>query len=237
MTEDSEAPHVDEHGEANDWGVLRASIFGVSDGLVSNLALVMGVAGGLSDASAVVLAGSAGLLAGAFSMAVGEYVSMRTQREAAERELHRERRHLDRYPAQEQAHLADMLEEAGLERAQARTMAATIHREEEPALHFHAVLEFGINPHLLGSPVRAAVFSFFSFVAGAAVPLLPWLVGGRALLGSIVLSGAALLGVGALATRATGVSPWRGALRQLGFGALAAAVTFAIGRWIGQSLA
>lgn len=231
------APHVDEHGSAQDGGLLRASVFGVSDGLVSNLGLVMGVAGGFAEPGTVVLAGVAGLLAGAFSMAVGEYVSMQTQRELAERELHRERVHLRRYPEEEESHLAGMLHDAGLETGQAKQMAATIHREHEHALRFHAVLELGINPSELGSPRLAAGSSFVAFVAGAAVPLLPWIFVDDALLPSMGLSSVALLGVGAAATLATGYSPWKGALRQLGFGWLAAAVTYAIGSWIGVSLA
>lgn len=230
------APYVDEHGDPHDGGVLRAGVFGVSDGLVSNLALVMGMAGGLASSETVVLAGVAGLLAGAFSMAVGEYVSVQTQREASESELHRESSHLRRYPEEEEAHLREMLHEAGLDPALSKQVAAALHREHDPALHFHALLELGINPSYLGSPGRAAIASFVAFVLGAAVPLLPWIFVEAALLPSIAVSGLALLAVGAAATLATGYSPWKGALRQLTFGLLAAGVTYAIGSWIGVAL-
>ena len=228
----AEADHLENTGS----GILRASIFGVSDGLVSNLALVMGVVGGTQSADAVVLAGSAGLLAGAFSMAAGEYVSMTTQRETMEQQLHLEREHLDAYPEEEEAHLADLLAEGGLESKVARDMARKIHEKTDHALDFHALLELGIVPRQMGAPIAAAAASFAAFVAGAAIPLIPWLLTERALPASIVLSAAALLVVGGAVTRLTRRSMWAGALRQLAVGGAAATITFGVGRLIGAVL-
>lgn len=217
-------------------GILRASIFGISDGLVSNLALVMGVAGGTGSPDAVVLAGSAGLLAGAFSMAAGEYISMRTLRETMEHQLDLEREHIVKYPDEEEAHLARLLSESGLDLDIAKEMAHNIHARLEPAVDFHALLELGIVPRQMGSPVAAASASFASFVVGAAIPLVPWLMSANALAPSIALSAAALLLVGSAVTRMTQRSAWAGALRQLAFGGAAAGVTFLLGRTIGALL-
>jgi VIT1/CCC1 family predicted Fe2+/Mn2+ transporter len=228
----AEQQHLTDTGS----GMLRASIFGVSDGLVSNLALVMGVAGGTDDPSAIVLAGSAGLLAGAFSMAAGEYVSMQTQREAMEKQLQVERQHIIEYPEEEEAHLQDLLRRNGFSDDAAVEMAARIHEEIDPAVDFHALLELGIVPSQMGSPIAASIASFFSFVAGAAIPLLPWLVVANALEWSILASGVALLAVGGAATRITHRSMLAGGLRQLAFGGFAAIVTHTIGGWIGAAL-
>lgn len=225
-----------EHREDTGSGLLRATLFGVSDGLVSNLALVMGVAGGSEQASAVVLAGSAGLLAGAFSMAAGEYASMQTQREAMERELDVERDHIARFPEEEEAHLAKILGDAGLPPDDARRMASRIHEDIDLSVEFHARHELGIVPDQMGWPVRAALASFFSFVLGAAVPLIPWMLLEDALLPSLLASFLALAGVGAAATRFTGVHPLRGGVRQLLIGSCAAAITFAVGNIVGRAL-
>jgi VIT1/CCC1 family predicted Fe2+/Mn2+ transporter len=225
-----------EHRTDTGSGILRASIFGISDGLVSNLALVMGVAGGTQDASAVVLAGSAGLLAGAFSMAAGEYVSMQTQREAMEQQLQLEREHIIAYPEEEEAHLKALLARTGFSEETAVEMAARIHEEVDPAVDFHALLELGIVPSQMGSPISAAFASFISFIVGAAIPLAPWLMLTQALEASMLASGVALLIVGGAATRITHRSMLTGAFRQLLFGGCAAAITYALGRWIGASL-
>jgi VIT1/CCC1 family predicted Fe2+/Mn2+ transporter len=229
--------HEQEHAEDPQSGTLRASVFGVSDGLVSNLALVMGVAGGSGDSSVVVLAGVAGLLAGAFSMAAGEYISMQTQRELLEHELALERRHIENYPDEEQAHLADLLAANGLDLETARRVAHQVHRRIEPAVDFHAMLELGIHKGSLGSPRAASLSSFIAFSVGALVPLLPWLVSETALVPTVVLSGIALLAVGAAVTRLTHQRPWFGALRQLGVGMLSAAVTYGVGLLVGVSVA
>lgn len=224
-----------EHASTGANGVLRASVFGVSDGLVSNGALVMGVAAGQGEASSVVLAGIAGLLAGGFSMAAGEYVSMQTQRELFQRELNLEREHLQRYPDRERTELVGQLRKDGADPTLAEALGRAIHRKPESALRIHALIELGINPGELGAPVRAAVFSFLSFVAGAAVPVLPWVFLEGAFLWSALLSAAALLAVGGAATVITRQPVWWGAGRQLIFGLLAASVTFGVGLFLGQA--
>ncbi len=226
---DSGHDHENQHAGDPQSGILRASVFGVSDGLVSNLALVMGVAGGSGEPGMVVLAGTAGLLAGAFSMAAGEYISMQTQREMLERELSIEREHIEQFPEEEEAHLAELLTHQGLESADARRIASQVHRETGPALDFHAHFELGIHPASLGAPRAAAFSSFVAFALGAAVPLLPWLVTGDALLPTMGLSALALLVVGAVATRFTHRSATYGATRQLLVGVVSAAVTYGVG--------
>ena len=235
MTSSHEAAEH-EHLDDTNSGLLRASIFGVSDGLVSNLALVMGVAGGSGESSTIILAGTAGLLAGAFSMAAGEYVSMQTQRETMERELRLEREHILEYPEEEQAHLSGLLAESGLAPEAAKAFAARVHTDIDLSVDFHARHELGIVPGRLGSPVGAAAASFVSFVAGAAVPLMPWLIGSNALIASMAASAAALVLVGAVVTRITEVHPLIGGVRQLLFGAGAAAVTYAIGSYVGRAV-
>jgi len=229
---EAEREHRDDTGS----GVLRAAVFGASDGLVSNLALVMGVAGGSTSGDAVVLAGTAGLLAGAFSMAAGEYVSMVTQRESMQQQLELEREHIARFPREEQRHLIGLLEESGLPAETARTVAREIHRRDEPAADFHALLELGITPQQLGSPAGASLSSFVSFMVGAAIPLIPWLILADGFAASIVVSAIALLLVGGAVTTVTSRSAVAGALRQLAFGGAAACVTWAIGRMIGSAL-
>ncbi len=226
--------HESEHARDPRSGVLRAAVFGAPDGLVSNLALVMGVAGGSGDASVVVLAGVAGLLAGAFSMAAGEYISMQTQREMLERELEVERKHIEDHPEAEQRHLAELLAENGIDEEDASRVAAQAHERTDRALEFHAQLELGIQPSSLGAPGAAALSSFGAFALGAAVPLLPWLVTRDALLATMLVSGLALLWVGAAATRFTQRSARYGAVRQLLVGALSAAVTFGVGSLISR---
>lgn len=225
-----------DHLEDTNSGTLRASIFGVSDGLVSNLALVMGVAGGSEDASAVVLAGSAGLLAGAFSMAAGEYISMKTQRETMERQLRVEREHIVRYPEEEEAHLSEILSESGLSPETAKAIAARIHEDVDLSVDFHALHELGIVPEQMGSPVAASAASFVFFVVGASVPLIPWLIVPDALVASIAASAMALTLVGAAVTRITELHPLIGGARQLLFGGAAAAITYAIGSFVGRLL-
>jgi len=228
----AESDHLENTGS----GILRATVFGVSDGLVSNLALVMGVAGGSQNPDAIVLAGSAGLLAGAFSMAAGEYVSMRTQRETMERQLRLEREHILNYPEEEQAHLTELLVQHCFSRELAIQMAHGIHQHPDPAVDFHALLELGIVPRQMGSPVEAAGASFVSFVAGALIPLLPWFFTDHGLVPSMFASALALLAVGGAVTRYTHVNAWLGALRQLAFGAGAAGATYWIGRLIGAAI-
>jgi VIT1/CCC1 family predicted Fe2+/Mn2+ transporter len=229
-------PYEDEHIEDPQSGVVRASVFGVSDGLVSNLAIVTGVAGGGGEPGTIIVAGVAGLLAGAFSMAAGEYVSMQTQRELLERELALEREHILKYPVEEEAHLARLLADNGLDPDDARRIASQVHRAVDPAVDFHALFELGFHPKFLGEPKSAALWSLVSFAVGASVPMVPWFVASEALAPSLALSAAALLVVGAVATRLTHRSIWYGAARQLLIGALTAGVTFAVGVLIAGSL-
>jgi VIT1/CCC1 family predicted Fe2+/Mn2+ transporter len=224
-----------EHRADTASGILRASVFGVSDGLVSNMALVMGVAGGTQSTDAVVLAGAAGLLAGAFSMAAGEYVSMLTQRESMEQQLELEREHITHFPDEEEGHMVELLAESGLSRKMASEIARRIHENVDRAVDFHALHELGIVPRQLGSPVAAAAASFGSFVIGALVPLLPWLLAEQALVPSVIASCIALLIVGGAVTRITGRHVVLGAVRQLAFGAGAAAITYLLGHLIGST--
>ena len=216
-------------------GGYRAAVFGVSDGLVSNVALILGVAGASSGQELVRIAGLAGLIAGAVSMAAGEYISMQAQRELLERELEMERREHVRNPEHEVEELAEIYESRGMDAETAREMATNIMDDPEKALEVHAREEMGIDPNELGNPVFAATTSFISFALGAVLPLLPWFFGGGngAIVGSIALGvvGAVLVG-GALAL-ATSRSIVRGSLRQLVIAAAAAAITFGIGSAVG----
>ncbi|MGH2629757.1 MAG: VIT1/CCC1 transporter family protein [Actinomycetota bacterium] len=220
-------------------GTLRAAIFGVNDGLVSNAALIMGFAGADQSGSVIVLAGISGLLAGAFSMAAGEYVSMRVQREMLERMLHLEAHELGSDPESERAELAEIYERKGVPADLAEALSSALSEDPAVALDSHAREELGIDPDEgLGSPWGAAASSFVTFGLGALVPLVPFLFleGGPATIASAVVTGLALLGVGALTARVTGRSPVAAALRQFAIGAAAAIVTFAIGLALGVSV-
>jgi VIT1/CCC1 family predicted Fe2+/Mn2+ transporter len=218
-------------------GALRAAIFGVNDGLVSNLALVMGVTGGSGDRRLLLLAGVAGLLAGAFSMGAGEYISVTSQRELFERELALEAEEIDALPDEEANELALIYRAKGVGREEAEAMAARIMRDRTTALDTMAREELGLNPDELGSPWGVAVSSFLSFAAGAVVPVLPWLAasGTAAFATSVALSVIALFLVGAGISLLTGRSLLQSGARQLLVGGLAAAATFGIGRLIGVS--
>ncbi len=217
-------------------GGARAAVFGVSDGLVSNLALILGVAGAHPAAGAVRLAGLAGLVGGAFSMAAGEYVSMRAQSELMERELDVERESLRHDPDDERRELAAIYESRGLESGLAEELSAKIMRNPQLALETHAREELGYSPGQTGNPVQAALSSFVAFSVGAFIPLLPWLFTGgtAAILWSIALGGIASLAVGAALSIFTGRFWLWSAVRQLLFSAAAAAVTYSIGHLIGS---
>jgi VIT1/CCC1 family predicted Fe2+/Mn2+ transporter len=216
-------------------GALRAAIFGVSDGLVSNTSLVMGFAGSGASRSAVLLAGVAGLLAGSFSMAAGEYVSMSGQREMFEREIALEAAELQEKPEEELEELVLIYRAKGMPTTQAREVATRIMSDRNVALDTLAREELGLNPDELGSPWSAAVSSLLAFAVGALVVVLPYLVTGGtgAFVTAIVLALLALTVVGATIGVLNGRSPVRGALRQLVVGVLAAGVTFAVGSLIG----
>ena len=219
-------------------GGYRAAVFGVSDGLVSNVAIILGVAGANSGQELVRIAGLAGLIAGAVSMAAGEYISMQAQRELLERELEMERREHVRNPEHEVEELAEIYESRGVTPDMAREMASNIMEDPEKALEVHAREEMGIDPNELGNPVFAAASSFVAFAIGAVLPLLPWFFtgGNGAIVGSILLGvGGAILVGGALAL-ATNRSIVRGSLRQLVIAAAAAAITFGIGSAVGVSV-
>lgn len=216
-------------------GGYRAAVFGVSDGLVSNVALILGVAGANSGQELVRIAGIAGLIAGAVSMAAGEYISMQAQRELLERELEMERREHLRNPEHEVEELAEIYESRGMDPDTAREMATNIMDDPEKALEVHAREEMGIDPNELGNPVFAATTSFISFALGAVLPLLPWFFGGGngAIVASILLGAVGAVLVGSALALATNRSILRGSLRQLVIAATAAAITFGIGSAVG----
>jgi len=220
-------------------GNLRAAIFGVNDGLVSNLSLILGVAGASSNNSVILLSGIAGLLAGAFSMAAGEYVSVRSQREMFEHQIGLERQELAEYPAEEAQELALIYEARGLPQDEAAALATSTVADQDKALDTLAREELGLNPDELGAPWSAAVSSLLSFAAGALIPLAPFLLaqGDRALFGSIALTACALFAVGATISLFTGRSALRDGLRMLAIGAAAGAATYGIGRLLGVTLA
>lgn len=222
-------------------GTLRAVIFGVSDGLISNLSLVMAVAGAntaVSGTSFVLLAGIAGLLAGAFSMAAGEYISMQSQRELFERQIALERAELEAMPEEEEAELAAVYRAKGFTADEARTIARRMFSDPAHALDTLVREELGLDPDELGSPWGAAFGSFVAFAAGAAVPVLPYLVdsGTGAFVIALAASLVALFIVGAGVSLLTGRSLLFSGARQVGIGAGAAAVTFVVGRFIGVSV-
>jgi vacuolar iron transporter family protein len=216
-------------------GALRAGIFGVSDGLVSNTALVMGFAGSGASRSAVLLAGVAGLLAGAFSMAAGEYVSMSGQREMFEREIALEATELQEKPEEELEELVLLYRAKGLARDKARELAEQIMADPAVALDTLAREELGLDPGSLGSPWAAAFSSMLTFALGAFVVVLPYLFGGgsSAFVVAVVLSVLAMVAVGAGIGLLNGRSAVRSAVRQVVAGVLAAAVTFGVGHLIG----
>ncbi len=220
-------------------GTVRAVIFGVSDGLVSNTSLVMGITGASTDPHFILLAGIAGLLAGSFSMAAGEYISMQSQRELYERQIALERAEMEAMPDEEQAELAAIYRTKGFTEEEAKRVAARLFHDKEAALDTLIREELGLDPDQLGSPWGAAFGSLVAFAAGAAVPVLPYLVasGAAAFVVSIVLSLAAMFLVGIAISLLTGRSALFSGARQVGIGALAAAVTFLVGRLIGVAVA
>jgi len=220
-------------------GTLRAAIFGVNDGLVSNAALIMGFAGADQPRTVILLAGISGLLAGAFSMGAGEYVAMRVQREVLERMLHLEAHELGSDPEGERAELAEIYERKGVPAELADALASELSKDPATALDTHAREELGIDPDEgLGSPWGAASSSFLTFSIGALVPLVPFLFleGTPAVIASAFITALALLGVGALTARLTGRSPLLAGLRMLAIGGTAAIVTYLIGLALGVSV-
>lgn len=231
---------VDEHHHRDvQGGSARAAVFGVSDGLVSNVGLILGVAGADPAPSVVRLAGLAGLIAGAISMAAGEYNSMRVQSELLERELDLERLEIRRNPEFETAELADVYESRGMGAGQAREMAEAVMQDPEVALETHAREELGVDPAQLGSPLGAATSSFTAFSVGAVVPLVPWFLGSgtAAIAASLTAAVLAAVAVGVAIGRFTGRPLVRTVSRQVIFTLVPAALTFAIGSAVGVSTA
>lgn len=232
-------PVREHHHRSVQGGAARAAVFGVSDGLVSNVSLILGVAGASPGADVVRLAGIAGLLAGAISMAAGEWVSMKAQQELLERELEMEKREIHRVPHVEQQELTQLYQSRGIPADVAREMAEQVHRDPELALEVHAREELGMDPEELGNPLHAAGSSFGAFAIGAIVPLLPWFFAGGmgAVVVSLVLSGIAAAAVGGLLARFTDRPPLPSMVRQVVIAGVAAGVTYAIGSLIGVSVA
>jgi VIT1/CCC1 family predicted Fe2+/Mn2+ transporter len=220
-------------------GSLRAAVFGVNDGLVSNVSLVLGVAGAGAAGGYVLTAGLAGLLAGALSMAAGEYVSVRSQREMYEYQIALEREELAEYPEEEAEELALIYQARGVELAQARELSRALLSSPQAALDVLAREELGLNPDDLGSPWQAATVSFVAFALGAAVPLVPFLAGMhamRATLSAAVATLMALFVVGLSLSLFTGRQAVRSAVRMVLIGGGAGAVCFLLGRALGVAL-
>ena len=230
----SESFHPAKHRNvAGSW--YRASVFGVSDGLVTNASLILGFAGANPGHNIVRLAGLAGLVAGGFSMASGEYISVRAQKELLEYEIDVERRSIEESPVQEQEELRELFVARGIEAELAKRLSVDLMRDPEMALRTHAREELGVDPSATGSPWGAAISSLCSFAIGAFVPLLPWIVTstGNPVVWSIVLAVLAAAVVGGVIGWFTRNGIFKWAFRQVLVGALAAAVTFGIGRLVG----
>jgi VIT1/CCC1 family predicted Fe2+/Mn2+ transporter len=240
MTDSDEAPvsptgmpHIPGHRHSDvSGGWLRAATFGAMDGLVSNTALIAGVAASAS-AYTVVLSGVAGLLAGAFSMALGEYTSVSTANEQLDAEVRMERRALSHHPEAEKTELVWMLVEMGMTPETAEKASEEIHQDEDRALDVHVTQELGVNPREKPSPWVAAGSSFVMFAIGAIVPLIPYLLGLESLWAGLAFGGVGLLVAGAVAARFTRKPPWWAGLRQLAFGGIAIAATYAVGTLVG----
>ena len=220
-------------------GSLRAAVFGINDGLVSNFGLVMGFAGADAKPEYILLAGVAGLLAGSFSMAAGEYVSVRAQRELFEQQIAMEQQELEMSPKEEEEELALIYQAKGISETDARMMARRIIENPRTAIDTLAREELGLDPSQLGSPWAAAGSSFGAFIVGAIVPVLPYLltVGTTAWVMSGILSCLALFGVGALISIFTARGPLASGLRMLGIGLCASLITYGVGWLLGVSVA
>jgi VIT1/CCC1 family predicted Fe2+/Mn2+ transporter len=223
--------HHDHRDVTGGW--LRPAVFGAMDGLVSNLSIISGFAGAHAVRHLVILSGVGGLVAGAFSMAVGEYVSVSSQNELALSEIDIERRELHNNAEAERAELADLYISRGVDPALANEVSRQLSRDPEQALAIHAREELGVSTGGLPSAYQAAGSSFLAFSVGAILPVLPFLFGATALWPAAVVAGLALFGAGAVVARITGRPRWYGGARQLVLGAVAAGVTFAVGAAIG----
>lgn len=216
-------------------GWLRPTVFGAVDGLVTNASLIAGVGGGGVSSHAVILTGLAGLVAGAFSMGTGEYVSVTNQNELVHAEVAVERAMHRRFPAAERAELAETFRGYGADSETAQRMAEAVSADPETALRVHTRDELGVDPDELPSPILAGVASLIAFSLGAVLPLLPYLIGQASLIAALVITAAALSVGGMVVGRLTGRSLLRSGARQLALGAVAVAVTYVIGHLIGGS--
>ncbi len=226
------------HSSLGGGGNLRAAVFGANDGLVSNASLVMGVAGAAQDSSIILLTGIAGLVAGAASMAAGEYVSVRSQRELYEYQIQLEREELEEYPEEEAEELALIYNARGVSLERARSMAAELIQDKGHALDTLTREELGLNPDDLGSPIMAALSSFAAFGLGALIPLLPFLYLGllAPIAMTIAITAVALFAIGSMTSLFTGKSALMGGLRMLLIGSSASALTYIIGMLLGVTL-
>jgi vacuolar iron transporter family protein len=230
-------PRAEAHGHHHrdvSGGWLRPAVFGAMDGLVTNVSLIAGVGGGGGTAHEIVLTGLAGLAAGAFSMATGEYVSVSSQNELIYAEVAKEKHELEHNAVAEQAELAAMLRDRGVSATTAKQAAAEISRHPEQALAVHALEELGVDPSELPSPYVAAGASFAAFAVGALIPLLPYLCGLHRLWVALVLAALAAVAGGGTVARLTGRPFWKGATRQVVLGGGAAAITYLIGLGVGH---
>ena len=233
-----EPPAVEHRHRDVRGGAARAAVFGVSDGLVSNVGLILGVAAADPSPGVVRVAGLAGLIAGAISMAAGEYNSMRVQTELFQREVDLERIEIRRNPHVELAELNQLYQSRGVDPDAARALAESVMADEDLAVQTHAREELGIDPDELGSPVGAAASSFVAFGFGAIVPLVPWIFGSgtAALVSSIVAALVVAVVIGAVIARFTDRPATRAVARQVLFTAVPAALTYAIGSVVGVSV-
>jgi vacuolar iron transporter family protein len=214
-------------------GWLRPTVFGAVDGLVTNASLIAGLGGGGVPSHTIVLSGVAALVAGAFSMGTGEYISVTNQNELVHAEVAVERRMHARFPAAEQAELAETFRGYGADGDTAARMAAAVSRDPDMALRVHTRQELGVDPFKLPSAVLAGVSSLVAFSVGALLPLLPYLAGKSVLAAALGITAVALITGGMAVGRLTGRPMLRSGLRQLVLGGLAVAVTFAVGSLIG----
>lgn len=230
-------PHEYDHTHSSSAGTgwLRASVFGAMDGLVSNIGLIAGIAAAGAGTGIIVLTGVSGLIAGGISMALGEYASVKTQNDQFDSEVHTERAALQRNPEGEQAELAEMFVSLGMEPGTASDAASQVHKDHERALRVHLAHELGLSADERPSPYVVAMSSLIAFSVGALIPILPYFVGLHSIWWVFAFGGVGLLAAGYMAAKFTNRNPFAGASRQLLFGGIAVAVTFAVGSLLGVS--
>jgi VIT1/CCC1 family predicted Fe2+/Mn2+ transporter len=228
-------PGVAHHHADVSGGWLRAGVFGAMDGLVTNIALVSGVGGGGADRHTIILTGMAGLVAGAFSMALGEFASVDTQNDAVAHEVRVERDEIAQHPDGERAELTDSYVQMGLSRPTAEAVAREVHADPELAVKVHITQELGVDPDDQPSPWTAAISSFVAFAVGGILPLVSYLLGSSSLVTALLIGAVGLFAAGAITSRFTTRAWWLAGLRQLMFGAIAAGATYLVGLAIGVS--